>query len=326
MLLRRAVVLLLCVAAPEDALAQSHTTVDALARFEERVANRVEDQGLKLDDLFPILVVSVQPAYEESRASYPVAAIQSLGRAFGTPNLRLCEACMAPRLHLADGRVEQNASSPTTEELVRLDTLARGTAKPARTAVWLDETPSGVALRLISLDDSRILMAENFDPRLLESLRSIGNSNYLREVERRARGDSITHTLFDISAYPGPHVSLDILEQWGDTNRNLSGFSFSFWDPVGGVGAGYHRVVPEALNISVGVKVLVSVPTALATALSSWSDEGTTDLIDPLFTGVFVARVPLGRSNFAATLTLSTNGGLGLGITLLDPMLLPFLP
>ena len=45
-----------------------------------------------------------------------------------------------------------------------------------------------------------------------------------------------------------------------------------------------------------------------------------------IFTGVFVVRLPFGRSNFGLVLTVSTNARVALGLSLLNVSLLPFIP
>lgn len=307
---------------PMTAFAQRETTREALSRFEETLAMRLEDGAFVVKDLTPAIVVSVTPAFEESRAWYPTEALATLVRVFGAASLRSCEACMAPRLYVEEGKLEQFTSSLGTAEITRLDEMSRGSASPARTAIWLDETAEGVSLRIIDLKNSRIVLAENFDPRLTESARTRRTFSLARELDRRARGDSLTHTFIDVALYPGQHVSLDWAEQWGDTNANLSGVSVSLFDPVLGVGVSYYRVVPKALNIMVGAKVLLSVPTAVVTGLAGEPQQ----IIDPLLTAVFMVRVPIGSSNYGVTLSASTNGQLGVGFSLMNLSWMPFLP
>jgi hypothetical protein len=313
---------LLLAALPASGLTENQNTRESLSRLEETLSIRLEDGGLTLKELTPAIVVSLTPALEESRAWYPTAALASLARVFGTGSLRACEACLAPRLYVEGGRVEQVTTGLGATEIVRLDETARGGAAPARTAVWLDETPQGVSLRIIELQTSRIVLAQNFDPSLAEPARSRRSFTMARELDRRARGDSLTHTFLDVTMYPGQHLSLDWSEQWGDTNANLSGLSLSLFDPVLGIGAAYYRVVPSALNITVGAKALMSLPTALVRGFSA--DVG--EVIDPLLTGVFIARVPILSSNYAVTISASTNGRVGIGFSLLNTSLLPFLP
>ena len=320
MLLARLV--LLAALLPMTAFAQRETTREALSRFEETMAMRLEDGAFVVKDLTPAIIVSVTPAFEESRAWYPTEALATLVRVLGKASLRSCEACMAPRLYVEQGKLEQFTTPLGTAEITRLDELSRGSALPARTAIWLDETVQGVSLRIIDLKNSRIVLAENFDPALTESARTRGNLALARELERRARGDSLTHTFIDVTMYPGQHVSLDWTEQWGATNANLSGVSVSFFDPVLGVGASYFRVVPRALNIMVGAKVLLSVPTAVVSGIAGEPQ----NIIDPLLTGVLMVRVPIGRSNYGVTLSASTNGRVGVGFSLMNLTLLPFLP
>jgi hypothetical protein len=54
--------------------------------------------------------------------------------------------------------------------------------------------------------------------------------------------------------------------------------------------------------------------------------DGGADLLDPLLTGVFLVRVPISTSNYAVTLSASTNGRIGVGFSLLNFSVLPFLP
>ncbi len=321
MLLAR-LALLAALLLPAAAFAQRETTREGLSRVEESLTMRLEDGRLRAKELTPAIVVSVAPAYEESKAWYPTAALSTLVKVFGASSLRSCEACMAPQLYVADGRMEHLSGGLGAVEITRLDEANRGNSAPARTAIWLDENGEGVSLRIVNLKDSRILVAENFDPNLLEQARSRRSIAMARELERRARGDSLTHIFIDVTVYPGQHLSMDWVEQWGETNNNLAGISMSLFDPVLGFGAAYYRIIPSAMNMTVGGKVLLSVPTALVSAISKQNQT----LIDPMLTAVFVARLPFGGSNWGLDLTASTNGRVGVGLSLMNFSLLPILP
>jgi hypothetical protein len=307
---------------PTTALAQREASRQALSRMDETLTLRLGEEGFTVKELLPAIVVSVTPAFEETRTWYPTEALATLVRVFGAAGLRACDACMAPRTYVQEGLVEQVSTNLGAAEIVRLDETSRGSSAPARTAIWLDETAEGVSLRIVDLDNSRILLAENFDAAMRGAARTRRNLALIRELDRRARGDSITHTFFDVTIYPGQHVSVDWTDQWGDTNANLSGFSLSLFDPVLGVGGAYYRVIPSALNISVGAKLLMSVPTSLVQGITGES----VDLIDPLLTAVFMVRLPIARSNYGITFSASTNGQVGIGISLMNISLLPFLP
>jgi hypothetical protein len=304
------------------ALAQRDASREALSRLDEILALRLEDGGVGVKELLPAMVVSVNPAFEETRTWYPTEALATLVRVFGAAGLRACEACMAPRTYVQEGQLEQVSMNLGAAEITRLDEMSRGNSAPARTAIWLDETAEGVSLRIIDLHNSRILLAENFDAAMTGAARTRRNLSLVRELDRRARGDSITHAFVDVTVYPGQHISTDWVDQWGDTNANLSGFSLSLFDPVLGVGGAYYRVIPSAFNITVGAKVLMSVPTGLVRGIAGEDVE----ILDPLLTGVFMVRVPIARSNYGITFSASTNGRLGVGFSLMNVSLLPFLP
>lgn len=308
---------------PLAALAQRQTSQDALARLEETLGARMEDGAFAAKELTPAIVVSVTPAFEETRAWYPTAALGALVHLFGDSALRSCEACMAPRLYVEEGRLEHQAPTPDTEAILRLDQSTRGTAAPARSAIWLDETPGGVSLRIVDLHNGRIVYAQNFDPSLKEMTRTHRNFTLTRELERRARGDSLSHTFMDFALYPGQHVSLDFAEQWGETNHQISGVVLSLYDPVLGVGAGYYRVVPRALNMMVGGKVLLSVPTAVVEGVTGESAPN----LDPLLTAVFLVRLPIASSNYGVVLSASLpKFNVGVGISLMNISFYPMLP
>jgi hypothetical protein len=267
-------------------------------------------------------VVSVEARYQQSTRWFASAALTTLGRVFGRGSLRLCEACSSPRTFVEEGRLEQTIGSPGISELVRLDESLRGKAPPARAALWLDESAAGVSLRIVQLDSSRLVLAENVDPALEERARSTRTFTLTRELERRARGDGLAHAFVDFAVYPGQHLSMDWVDQWGDSNQNLSGVTLSLFDPILGLGGCYYRVIPEAYNLLVGGQVIMSVPTAFVRSASSTN----TDVIDPLLTGVLVMRVPLFNSNYGLFFSASTNGRVGVGLSALNFSVLPVLP
>jgi hypothetical protein len=219
-----------------------------------------------------------------------------------------------------DGSLAYQTGPVGLDEIIRLDDASRGSAAAARSAIWLDEYRGGVSIRIVDLRTGMVLFAQNVDPNLVEDANTERMYTLAEELERRDRGDSLTQAFVDFGLYPGQHVSLDWTDQWGPTNANLTGVSLSLYDPVLGLGVAHYRRFPLA-NLLVGGKVLVSLPTAVAQSLGQ---EG--EIIDPLLTGVAVARVPFGRSNYGACLTLSTNGEVGLGLSLLNISLLPVLP
>lgn len=309
--------------ASASAFAQRDSTRYALTRLEASLTTRItESSALPRSEVLPIIVVSAEARFEETRTWFPTQAMSTLVRVFGNSAVRFCEACMGSRVSIGEGRVETSTAALETPEIVLFDQRIRGTSEPAKVAVWLDETAKGVSLRVVDLKNSRVLWVENFDDGKFTNDLLAKTQHALKEESRRSRGDALAHVFSDIAVLPMQHISFDWTEQWGDTNANLAGLSASILDPLLGVGGHYFRIIPEAFNITVGAKVLISVPTALAKAISPDINQ----VIDPLITGVLVVRWPIFSSNFALVLTVSTNAKVAVGITLLNFSLLPVLP
>ena len=175
----------------------------------------------------------------------------------------------------------------------------------------------------MELATGRVLFAQNFDPTLSEVVHTQRTYSLAAEVERRARRDSLTQAFVDTALFPNQHISLDWTDQWGPTNGNLSGITLTLLDPVVGLGAVHYRRL-RLLNMLVGGKLALSLPTAVVRSVDPGSGGG--DVLDPLVTVVGVARVPFGRSNYGGVVTVSTNGQVGIGISLLNISLLPVIP
>lgn len=313
------VAVLLVLSAP--AWADSATTRDAMDRLGEVLELRIADGRIPEEAVAPILLVSARPRYAASEEWFTTRSIEVLQGVFGA-GLRVCAACDAPRVFSQSGRMVVQSGPVGLDEVAQLDEQTRGSAPPARTAVWVDEVAGGISVRMVDLATGRVVFAQNIDPMLTEQARTQRMATMSEELERRARGDGLTQAFVDVAVFPGQHISLDWTDQWGPTNRNLSGVSLSLVDPVVGLGASHYRAT-RLFNTMVGAKVLVSLPTAV---VESVAPDAGTDIIDPLLTAAGLVRVPFGRSNYGAVLSVSTNGTIGIGISLLNISLLPVIP
>jgi hypothetical protein len=318
--LRVLTALLLSLLFVPSARADTATTRDALDRLDEILELRIADGRLDPEQVLPAILVSAEPRYVTSEDWYSVRVIEVLQGAFGTSGLRLCEACMAPRAFVGSGVLQYQSGPVSLDDVVRLDDNTRGQSPAAQSGIWVDETVSGVAVRIVDLQTGRVIFAMNVDPYLVENARSRRNYTMSEELARRARGDGVTQFFGDVAVWPRQHISVDITDQWGKTNANLSGVTISLIDPVIGLGGSHYRVLPLG-NVMVGGKVILSVPTALANSVDPGDDP--IDVIDPMVTAVGVIRVPFGRSNYGAVMTLSTNGAFGVGISLMNMRFIP---
>ncbi len=309
---------------PLRAYAQSPTTVDALVRLGEVLELRLEDGQLEADRLRPAVLVSAVALDPAHQAWFSTRAVEVLLLQLGAGSLRICEACMAPRFVTDSTGLTLQTGPVGLDEVSRLDERYRGGAEPAQVGIWLDEQRSGVSVRIVDLASGQVVFAQNVDPMLAEVKNTARIYHLSSELERRARGDGLTQSFVDIGMFPGQHLSLDWTDQWGDTNRNLSGFTLSVFDPLIGVGASHYRCV-KAANMTFGGKLVLSLPTAAVRSIGDVADAGD-ELLDPLVTIVGVARIPFGRSNYGGLVSLSTNGRLGIGISLMNLRLFPVFP
>lgn len=302
------------------AAADPSATREALDRTEELLTLRREDGLLPREAVMPLVVVAATPRYTASEEWFATRVLEVLEAAFGAGGLRWCGACTLPRTDVQEGRLVYQAGVADLQQVAHLDDLTRGDAPPAKAAVWVAETVSGVSIRIVELSTGRVLFAQNVDPDLVEFQRTAAMYSYSAELERRARGDSLTQAFVDVALVPGQHVSFDWTDQWGRENRNLSGVTLSAFDPILGIGATHHRVT-RLFHTTVGAKAILSLPTAV---VQSVGQEG--NVLDPLVTVAGIVRVPFGRSNYGGLLAVSTNGEVGIGISLLNVSFLPFLP
>lgn len=293
----------------------------AFDRLDEVLSVRLDDGSLSARDLTPAILVSAKPLWESSDGWFQTRAIEAAQRVVGPGALRVCEACMTPRADVSGGSMVVTSGTIGLDEITRFDEQVRGSALPARAALWIDEHRGGVSIRIVDLRNGAVLFAQNVDPERVENRNTRRMYTLAEEYDRRARGDSLTQGFADFALYPGQHISLDWTDQWGKTNANLSGVTISLLDPFAGIGACHYRRVP-LYDVLVGGKLVLSLPTALVRSFG----EDAGEVIDPLVSVVGVVRVPFGRSNYGAVLTASTNGRIGIGISLMNVSLLPVIP
>lgn len=304
------------------ALAQRESSMAGLDRMEETLQPLAEAGRLAPSRVGPVLLVGAKPAYERTGTWFPAAATAAAVRVFGHGYVRVCEACMNPTVHAANGKLEYS-SAHTLPMLARLDDELRGQGAPAKTALWIDETPTGVAVRIVALGSGQVLYAGHFDDRMTQQAQTADVYKSSTELSRRLRGESLTHIVTDLGITPNPRLSFDVLEQFGAHNEHLAGVTFSFGAPVLGVGASYHYVMSGLWNLSLGGQVLLSIPEGVVAAIP---DADVSTGLDPLWTGVLVARWPIPQTSFALNATATTSGSFAVGISMLDTSILPFLP
>jgi hypothetical protein len=318
-------------AAAGPAGAQRATTDGALARAREAISDAQRDNVVPIDVV--VLLVSAQPAFEETRSSFPAAAAAVVVDVFGPRQVRLCNACMNPRVVQGEGGLRYDTGELALADLLAVDAAARGTAPAARLGVWLDETPAGVALRIVDLGSGNLLLARHLEPGLATWKRSARHVSVTDDIRRRLRGDSLTHVHWNLGLYPGQHVGLELLDQFGPERRDLAGLSLSVLNPVAGIGGAYHHVFPEALNVAVGAKVIVGIPGLVVEAVNdqAGTDANLTAFIGGPITAMTTAQLPIFDTNYAVFAFAGVHlprfsPTVGVGVSLLNVHVLPILP
>lgn len=309
---------------PRSAVQQS------LRHMEERLLGLLEAGNLH--DQMPVLVASVSSLSPENETWFVPYAMRSLVGVFGPGNMRVCNICMKTEVAEKPGLLSLRRKDWSTRELVSADQKIRQQSQPAKSALYVHETRNVVSVRVVSLDDARIIFAANFDPDFSALRRSENIRRYHVELKDRRAGAGHTHFLWDGILYPNQHLALDILDQFGERGQHLAGISTSMFTPLLGVGFAYHYVFQDAWNVSLGTKVLFAGPNLLLRVLF----EEDLELVDPLINTVFVLRVPIPETNLAVSGMIATGSDsfpfptqsptLGVGLTLLNPTLMPVFP
>lgn len=302
----------------------------SLGHMEERLNGLVEAGGLRQQ--VPVLVASILSASPEYKDWFFAHALRSLVDVFGPENIRVCHACMGTDVNQTPGQLEWRSTAWDASELSAADQKLRKQGEPAKIAMYIAEDRQVVSVRVVSLANATVLFASNFDPTLNELRRSETFRRHHIELKNRENRAGHMHLQWDGILYPNQHLALDVLDQFGNSNEHLAGLSMSLLTPLAGIGFAYHYVFQEAWNISLGTKVLFALPNVVLNALT---DEPV-ELVDPVLNTIFIVRVPIPETHFAVSGMIATGTDafpfptkfptLGLGVTLLNPSLIPVLP
>ena len=304
--------------------AQNILTLDALARLEEILTQKLETQEINLADHGPVLLIEAKPFYQDSLSSFRSAVLKSITNVFTQGSVRDCQRCEKPYVYEFQGRLIHSTGHLDFQEIRNLDQMIRGTQVAAKSAMWVQETRNGVSLNMVNLYTGQVVFAQNITPELEWTQRSRANFTRSEIYAMRARGERISHAFMDAGGMVGGHWSFDWSEQWGVSNRNLTGFTISLITPILGVGVNYGRIFPNLWNASLGGKFMLSIPSLLVNNLSKGR---TSEVIDPLVTFMGFARIPFTpRSNFGGFIFVTSSAKLGIGISTFSINLLPVAP
>ncbi len=267
----------------------------------------------------PILLAPPQAHWTESKIDFGPKVTQLLTRVFGSAGTIPCAECRENRSYVDhDGRLQIHDGDIGLIELAQLK--FNPAFKIAQSMISVEETPSGIALRWIRIEDGRILFSTLADstvrlneikPRLL----------FAREADRRRNGESLSYVFFDLGIYPSALLQLSFLEQWGSLNQFITGITLSGIAPKGGLGGTFVYMLPWNRRQTAA---LTGFYLLSGLASSSGSNSDSNSSTSGAFVGQLKYDIAIGNS-FGLFASVNTQGTFSLGLSFFNPILFPFL-
>jgi hypothetical protein len=262
----------------------------------------------------PILVAPPQAHWDESRRDFAPAMLAVLSKVFPEPgSLISCSQCYEGRVFVAnDSRTIIQNGELSLSDLARL--REQPGYKLAKSVLITRETPAGIEMRLLAIDDGRILYTG-----LSDSTKTLDQAEpplrLARELDRRKRGEALGYINIDLGIYPQGLFALKFLEQWGSRNQHLSGIAISGYNPTGAIGLTYQYILPFQPKATIGAIGYYG--------LQGMFGAGSTDISKAL-TGQVSLNYAISGS-YGVFVAGDSAGTVSVGLSLLNPVLFPFL-
>jgi len=274
----------------------------------------------------PILIAPPQAYWQESKEDFAPAVMESLSHVFkNSGDMIQCALCYENRVYLTnDNRMVTQTGELGIADLARL--RQNPAYKAAKSVMTIEETPSGISVRVVSVDDGRILYAG-----VADSTKTLSDAEaplrLARELDRRARGEALSYVNFDIGFWPDATVQLKFLEQWGSRNQHMSGFVISGFNPTGALGVNYTYMLPwfdrHMTASATGFYKLQSMFSNnngnSDTSTSSTGRNSDASVVGELKVGYAFS------GSYGMFVSGNTDGFVSIGISLMNPVLFPFL-
>lgn len=303
--------------AAEPAFALLGQTASDLAVLEDTLRDRIERERSLKERVAPLILAPPVHYWRESREDFQAAVTETVTKGMGEGGeVIACLDCDTWRLHVREGQsLNMQNGEIALEELGRLK--QNPLYRSAKALATVSETPSGVAMRITSLDDGRVLFFA-----LADSSATLDDAkpffNYAKERDRRLRGESLSYVFINTGLYPNGMFQLEFLEQWGERNQHLSGIGLSLFNPTFALGLVYHYMLPGMPRLHASGAVYYPLQNALASAVDD--DQDVTDK--------FVAQLMIQGTfsdSYGIFASLNTEGTFSIGVNFYNPLFMPFL-
>jgi len=267
----------------------------------------------------PILVAPPYAYWEDSKEDFAPQVMETLSHVFTNPgDMISCSQCFENRMYMAG---DQRTVTQTGE--LSLTDLARLRQNPAyaaaKSVLIIRESPSGIAVRLIAAEDGRILYAG-----MVDSTKNLSDAEpplrLARELDRRMRGESLTYINFDIGFYPNALLQLKFLEQWGSRNQHMSGFVISGFNPNGALGVNYTYMLPFlGRRMTAGGTVFYKLENMFKAKTDTQDNTTNSDIVGQLTINYAFSGA------YGMFISTNSDGLVSIGVSLMNPVLFPFL-
>lgn len=298
-------------------LPQTRADLDVLRdRLQYEFFDRDKAINPGAESLLPILVAPPQAYWQESQSDFGSAVMESLREVFKAPgSLVNCAECYQSRVYVAnDGRSIIQNGPLSLSDLARL--RSHPAYRQAKSILTIRETPEGVSVQVLSLDDARILYSGLADAR--QTLNDAEPPLRLaREFERRQRGEALGYINVDLGLLMDGKFQFKFLEQWGDRNQHLSGLALSLYNPNLSLGGTYLYMLPAQRRLTLGLSAYYSLAALLQA--NSEANRLTSNLVGEVSVNYALS------GSYGIFISASSEGKLAAGFSLLNPVLFPFL-
>ncbi len=296
---------------------ESHAEVrveSLLRRMDQELRETIQDGGISRTELSPLIIASFKIDIPEvQRDAHLNSLIKNL-KATLSSEVIYCAPCEQTEVKQNKDELTYMIAAPTAAEIRDFDARRRvNGAGPARAVLFVSLSELGITYRFVDPGSSRVLIASTLSPDDDYNQRSLKSFTLREEWNRTARGEVLAHTFYDLGAYPSPHIGVSWLEQWGQDNSYLTGFSMSLVNPLLGLGVAGFKAMPNMNNTLVGGKVLFGLPRLLQDSASK-GENNASDITGNPIELVGMIRYPIGRTSMGVIGYISTSG-IGVGFS-----------
>ncbi len=288
-------------------------SVRALNLLHDDLSAKVIKDDSFLSSISPLLLAEPQHFWKKSRSDFSSYAVSKLMKIFNQ-QIVLCKECNSWRL---ESKINHSIINNGPIGLSELTSLKKTYGNiEVKAYASLKETREGVEMKVIDIMDGTIRYYAFINARDINLNNQVPWSHFAQEKNRRINGDSLHYSFINLGIWKAPIFEIEFVEQWGSRNQHITGISLQLYTPKLGpsLGLTYHHLMPSIKRLQVSGTFFY----ALQSALIDVDTDGNSYSIR----GMAQLRI---SNTYAIFVSLDTLANFSLGVTLYNPILLPFL-